>query len=57
MGGNPTPVTTGSSHTSNNFDGYRLSIGSSARHSNDPNQPPLTAFVNRVNKSYETEAP
>jgi hypothetical protein len=38
--------------TANEFDGYRLAAGSSGRSSqypNDPNQPPLTALINRVN--------
>lgn len=37
----------------NDFDGHRVALGSIGRQSqypNDPNQPPLTALVNRVNK-------
>ena len=47
------PSTTSSTRIPNDFDGYRLSVGSSGRHSisHDTNQPPLTAFVNRVNNS------
>jgi hypothetical protein len=55
VGGTTTQPTTSSTRMPNDFDGYRLSVGSSGRHSqysNDPNQPPLTALVNRVNKSF-----
>ncbi|CAF2521369.1 unnamed protein product [Rotaria sp. Silwood2] len=44
-----------SSRNPNDFDGYRLSVGSSGRHSqysNNSNQPPLTAFVNRFMQYY-----
>ncbi|CAF1195597.1 unnamed protein product [Rotaria sordida] len=50
-----TSTMSGSSRISNDFDRYRLSVGSSGRHpqySNDPNQPPLTAFVNRFMQYY-----
>ena len=42
-------TSTSSSRIPNEFDGYRLSIGSSEKHLNESNQPPLTAFINRVN--------
>jgi ATP-dependent metalloprotease len=50
VGGSTTAAHTASSRDANDFDGYRLAAGSSGRHSqfsNDSNQPPLTAFVNR----------
>ncbi len=53
VGGNP--PSTGSTRMPNDFDGYRLAVGGSGRSSqypNDPNQPPLTAIVNRVKKFY-----
>jgi hypothetical protein len=53
VGGSTTAAHTASSRDANDFDGYRLAAGSSGRHSqfsNDSNQPPLTAFVNRVKK-------
>lgn len=46
VGGHSNPSTTSSTRLPNDFDGYRLSAG---RPSHDTNQPPLTAFVNRVN--------
>jgi len=55
VGGTTTQPTTSSTRMPNDFDGYRLSVGSSGRHSqysNDPNQPPLTALINRVNKIF-----
>jgi hypothetical protein len=42
---------TNSTRLPNDFEGYRLATGSSGRstqYPNDPNQPPLTALVNRV---------
>jgi hypothetical protein len=44
----PTQSATGSTRVPQDFDGYRLSASNSGRYSNDPNQPPLTALVNRV---------
>jgi hypothetical protein len=44
-------ATGSSSRNFNEFDGYRLAAGGSGRptsYPQDPNQPPLTAFVNRV---------
>lgn len=56
VGGNTSPSssstgTGGHSRNFNDFEGYRLAVGGSGRQSSqatDPNQPPLTAFVNRV---------
>jgi hypothetical protein len=48
--GGSAPTHTGSSRGANDFDGYRLAAGRNSQFSNDPNQPPLTAFVNRVKK-------
>ncbi len=51
--GGSAPTHTGSSRGANDFDGYRLAAGRNSQFSNDPNQPPLTAFVNRVKKFLE----
>ena len=56
VGRSSEPVTTGSSRAADDFVGYRLSTKRDGKggenysqYSNDPNQPPLSAFVNRVN--------
>ncbi|UJR10446.1 hypothetical protein I4U23_014650 [Adineta vaga] len=49
--GSSSSSTTGmSSRNMNDFEGYRLAVGGSGKQTsypNDPNQPPLTAFMNR----------
>ncbi|CAF1585883.1 unnamed protein product [Rotaria magnacalcarata] len=52
VGGASSSTSSGSSRISTEFDGYRLAVGTSGRHSQQQNEPPLTAFVNRFMQYY-----